>query len=99
MEKMVLMLFLSAFTNILMGVAFNSIDVNTVAFIYTIRYYFTQDKDACKNDVKIELDSVVNECKTKSASVNWPKCLEKLEDFQTMVKLCPDYEMTKKGEE
>ena len=95
---MVLMIFLSFIANILMGVAFNSIDVNTVAFIYTIRYYFTQDKDACKNDVANEVNKLI-ECKTKSASFNWPNCFEKLEDIQTMVKLCPDYEMTKKGEE
>ena len=83
-EKMLLILSLSAFLNIIIGPAMYNLDVYSEKFSEEL-INIPQDKDACKQYFDNEFNKVILECKTMPHK---EQCMDKLRKIEKIGEAC-----------
>ena len=83
-EKMLLILSLSAFLNIIIGPAMYNLDVYSEKFSEEL-INIPQDKDACKQYFDNEFNKVILECKTMPHK---EQCMDKLRKIENIGEAC-----------
>ena len=95
-EKMIFILSLSVFLNIIFGPALNYLDVYSEKFSEEL-INIPRDRDACKQYFDNEFNKVILECKTMPNKEN---CMDKITKIEKIGKACFESESTaeKQGE-
>ena len=89
-EKMIFILSLSVFLNIIFGPALNYLDVYSEKFSEELMN-IPQDRDACKQYFDNEFNKVILECKTMPNKEN---CMDKIAKIEKIGKACFESEST-----
>ena len=93
--KMIFILSLSVFLNIIFGPVLYNLDVYTEKFSEEL-INIPQDKDACKQYFDNEFNKVILECKT---SPNKENCIDKITKIQKIGQTCFESESTAENQD